>query len=137
MIVSVSIPEALLRRVDESAERRGFASRSEIIRQALRYFMAEYEELDRVHGSVIATVTITYRKEREKPYMLGVHHAYGGIVSTFLHAHVDEQNCLEVLVVKGRAERIRRFIESLLTREEVMQVKTSILGPALHDLATG
>ncbi|MFQ5951773.1 MAG: CopG family ribbon-helix-helix protein [Candidatus Geothermarchaeales archaeon] len=137
MIVSVSIPEALLRRVDESAERRGFASRSEIIRQALRYFMAEYEQLDRVQGSVIATVTITYRKEREKPDMLGAHHAYSGIVYTFLHAHVDEQNCLEVLVVKGGAEKIRRFVESLLAREEVIQVKTSILGPATPHPSAG
>jgi CopG family nickel-responsive transcriptional regulator len=128
MIVSLSIPEQLLDRVDQSVSTRGFASRSEITRQALRHFMNEYKELDSVRGNIVATITITYRKGDGGADMLGVQHVYRDVLHTFLHAHVDEHNCLEVLVVKGQAERVRRFVQSLLKREEVARLKTAVIG---------
>lgn len=126
-IVSVSIPRRLLEELDGSVERRGFASRSEVVRQAIRFFMAEYRSLDEVEGEVTATITIVYERAMKNEKMLSIQHKHEGLISTFLHAHVDEDNCLEVMVVRGSVEGVRKLIEAMKADEQVKQVKVTII----------
>ncbi|MFX0194987.1 MAG: CopG family ribbon-helix-helix protein [Candidatus Hodarchaeota archaeon] len=127
-IVSISIPEKLLEDLEESLQERGFASRSEIIRQALRDFIMEHKDLEKFEGEIIATITIVYEKSAQKVKTLDIQHQYGSLISTFLHAHVDSSNCLEVMVVRGEAVMIRELIDSLKTSKLIQQVKVVFLG---------
>lgn len=127
-IVSISIPEKLLENLEESLQERGFASRSEIIRQAIRDFIMERKDLKKLEGEVIATITIVYEKITKKSKMLDVQHQFGELISTFLHAHVDSSNCLEVMVVRGEAVTIQYLIDSLKSNEMIQQVKVALLG---------
>jgi CopG family nickel-responsive transcriptional regulator len=56
-----------------------------------------------------------------------VQHIYGDIVSTFLHAHIDENYCLEVIVVKGKADILRKLVNALGSSEQIMQIKVAVL----------
>ncbi|RLI26686.1 MAG: nickel-responsive transcriptional regulator NikR [Candidatus Hecatellales archaeon] len=123
-IVSVSIPEKLLKELDDSLERRGFASRSEVLRQAVRFFIEEGRSLE-VEGEVVAVVTVVYEKAKGR---LLAHHEHEGLLLTFLHTHVDEGSCLEVLVLKGSAEAVRKLTDSIRMDERVKQVKITVLG---------
>ena len=127
-IVSVSIPEKLLEELDNSIKERGFASRSETIRHALRSFVAEHRSLKELEGEIVATITVIYGKAAKNNQMLSAQHEYGNIISTFLHSHVDENNCLEGMVVRGDAGTIRRLVDAMKANEQIAQVKMAVLG---------
>jgi len=127
-IISVSIPDELLEKLDNSIKERGFASRSEILRQAIRSFMEEYRSLESITGEVTATVTVIYTKAAKNDVMLSIQHKYEGIVLTFLHTHVDKDSCLEVMVVKGSIQDIRKLTDAMKTNRWVKQLKISIVG---------
>ena len=61
-IISVSVPENLLERVQNSIREQGFANRSEIIRQALRALVLESRNLRELEGEIAASVTIIYKR---------------------------------------------------------------------------
>jgi CopG family nickel-responsive transcriptional regulator len=126
-IISVSVPEKLLRRVETSIKEQGFANRSEIVRQALRTFIMESRSLREIEGEIAASITIIYQRESTKGQISEIQHSFGNIISTFLHAHIDEGHCLEVIVVKGEAESIRKLVEAFRTNEQISQIKVSIL----------
>ena len=126
-VISVSVPEKLLERVENSIREQGFANRSEIVRQALRTFIMESRSLRELEGEIAASITIIYRREATKGQISEIQHNFGDVISTFLHAHIDEEHCLEVIVVKGKAENIRKLVEAFQTNEQISQIKVSIL----------
>ncbi len=117
-----------MKELDSSIKERGFASRSEIIRQALRAFIAEHRSLRELEGEIVATITVIYGKGAKDDPTFKIQHDYSNIISTFLHSHVEEENCLEVMVVKGDAGVIRRLVDALKANEQITQVKVAVLG---------
>ncbi|MCW4021206.1 MAG: CopG family ribbon-helix-helix protein [Candidatus Bathyarchaeota archaeon] len=126
-VISVSVPENLLQRVENSMREQGFANRSEIVRQALRHLIAEGRELTRLTGEVVATVTIIFERKAKRKQISDVQHSYGDAISTFLHVHIDDDYCLEVIVVKGEADVLRRLVDALRTNEQIIQIKVAVL----------
>jgi len=126
-VVSLSVPDLLLKQVDAAIEERGFASRSEIVRQSLRLFLNEDVRIEELEGETVATVTIIYREKADRGRILDTQHVYSGLVSTFLHAHIHEGFCLEVIILKGQAATIRRFLDGLRSNEQINQIKIAVL----------
>ena len=126
-VISLSIPEALLQQVDSIITERGFASRSEITRQALRLFLKEDVQIEKLEGEIVATATIIYKEKANRQRLLDAQHVYSGLVSTFLHAHIHEGYCLEVIILKGPAQTIRKFTDDLRTNEQIAQINITIL----------
>ena len=126
-IISLSVPEALLEKVDAAITDRGFASRSEITRQALRQFMKEDINIENLEGEIVATATIIYKEKANRERLLDAQHVYSGLVSTFLHAHIHEGYCLEVIILKGQAKTIKKFTDTLRANEQITQINTTIL----------
>jgi len=126
-VISVSVPEKLLEHVENSIKEQGFANRSEIVRQALRAFIKESKSLKELEGQIAASITIIYERGARKGQISEIQHSFGNIISTFLHAHIDEDYCIEVIVVKGEAEKIRKLVEAFRTNEQINQIKVSIL----------
>ena len=126
-IISFSVPEKLLQQVEMSIKEQGFANRSEIVRQALRSFIMESRSLRELTGEIAASITIIYEREATKGQISEIQHSFGNIISTFLHAHIDEDQCLEVIVVKGEADNIKKLVEAFRTNEQISQIKVSIL----------
>lgn len=126
-IISVSVPEILLERVESSIKEHGFANRSEIMRQALRTFINESKNINELFGEITASITIIYERKPTKGQISEIHHSFGDIISTFLHAHIDDDYCLEVIVVKGEAKTIKKLVNAFRTNELISQIKVAIL----------
>ncbi len=126
-IISISVPEKLLERVEASIIEQGFANRSEIVRQALRTYIMESRSLKELDGEISASITIIYERGTTKGQISEIQHSFGNIISTFLHAHISEDYCIEVIVVKGKADTIRKLVEAFRTNEYINQIKISIL----------
>jgi len=126
-VISLSIPEPLVEKIDQKIAERGFASRSELARQALRFYLSEDLKIDEIEGEAVATITVIYRENADRRKLLEAQHLYGNLVSTFLHAHIQEGFCLEVIILKGEAHLIEKFVDNLKRNEDIRQIKISVI----------
>jgi CopG family nickel-responsive transcriptional regulator len=126
-IVSLSIPKNLLEKVDSYIREQGFANRSEIIRQALRAYMSESRRLSELQGKTTATITIIYQRDAKTGQITDIQHSYSNVVLTFLHTHIEEGYCIEIIVAKGDARVIKALIDALRANKQISEVKVTIL----------
>jgi CopG family nickel-responsive transcriptional regulator len=126
VVISLSIPNELLNELDTVLGREWYASRSEVVRQAVRKYISEYRELDVLKGEAIATVTVLYEK-MNKGGELTLQHEFDDIVTAYLHSHLAEKSCLEVMVVKGSCKRLKNLIDGLKANKHVKQLKLSVM----------
>jgi CopG family nickel-responsive transcriptional regulator len=107
-VVSISLPERLLERVDEFIDERGYAGRSEFFRTAARELLNEQIE---GAGERSATLTLVYPDDVEKK--IGeVRHRFGDIVQSMMHGHSGEL-CTEMFMLEGDGDRVREFLDAL------------------------
>ena len=126
-IISLSIPKNLLEKVDQYAKEQGFANRSEIIRQALRAYMSEGRSLSELQGRITAIITIVYQHEAKRAQITDVQHNFGPAVLTFLHTHIQEGYCVEIIVARGDAKVINALVQALKANEQISEAKVTIL----------
>ena len=129
VIVSLSIPQELVAGLDSFARKAGFASRSEAIRYAIRDFLAQSAMESELTGKVIATLTLIYDKLTEKQSLSKLEHSYESLIKTLLHIHLDDRNCLEVMVVEGPREEISELLKRLRSLKGMKQVNLSTTAP--------
>ncbi|HSV49813.1 MAG TPA: CopG family ribbon-helix-helix protein [Candidatus Acidoferrales bacterium] len=123
-IVSLSIPKPLLEKVDAHIKEQGYANRSEVARQALRAYISEAKRLDELKGTITATITLIYHKDAHPS---DSQHHFSNVVLTFLHTHIEEGQCIEVIVAKGDAQLMKAFITSLRANRQVAEAKITLL----------
>ena len=126
-IISLSIPEKLITQIDQAIREKGYASRSEITRQALRHYLTEDLKLEDVNGDTVATITLIYKENISRQQLLETQHIHSGLVTTFLHTHIHQGYCLEVIILNGQAHLIKKFIDKLRQNEQITQIKMSVI----------
>ena len=120
----VSMSAELLENLDTLLAKIGYSSRSEAIRDMVRNRLVE-QEWEGTEREVVGTITLVYSHEvRELTEMRTTlqHHYTGEIIST-THVHLDEHNCLEVLIVRGKSQRVREIAEKLISTRGVKHGK--------------
>ena len=120
----VSMSAELLESLDALLAKIGYSSRSEAIRDMVRSRLVE-EEWQETGQEVVGTVTLVYSHEvRELTEMLtSLQHNYTAEIVSTTHIHLDEHNCLEVLIVRGKNQRIREIAEKLISTRGVKHGK--------------
>jgi CopG family nickel-responsive transcriptional regulator len=130
--IGVAIDSDLLNRFDEHIARRGYTNRSEAFRDLIRDELVQ-EASESPDQRVVGSVTLVYnhhvRMLSDKLTDLQ-HAAHHSILST-MHVHLDHDNCLEVLVVRGRAEDVRRIADTLISTKGVKHGRLTITGAEL------
>jgi CopG family nickel-responsive transcriptional regulator len=112
----VSIEENLLQGFDALIERKGYANRSEAIRHLIRNLLLETRIEEEPEAEVIGTITLVYDHSQGDlaNRLVDLQHRHHHNIISTLHVHMDEENCLEVLAVKGRNSQIRRISDFLI-----------------------
>ncbi len=129
--IGVSLPANLLSRFDDIIAKRGYSSRSEGIRNAIRNYIIDYEWMSEEKGEKVGIITLIYdhHKRGLVNTLLEMEHEYTELIESSLHKHLDEENCLEVIVVRGDAERVRKLTEKIMALRGVKHVKLTITSP--------
>jgi CopG family nickel-responsive transcriptional regulator len=123
----VSMEEPLLKRFDWICRQKGYASRSEAIRDMVRDLLVE-QDLQKEETETVGTVTVIYdhhQRELEEKLTDYQHHFLQAIVST-LHVHLDHHRCLEVLVLRGKAKEVKKIADGLIATKGVKHGKLVI-----------
>jgi CopG family nickel-responsive transcriptional regulator len=119
--ITISVDDELLAIVDGLCARRGYASRSEAIRDILRETQAR--EAAAGDGDTRCVAALSYVFEHEtrdlaRRLTSAQHHHHDLSVAT-MHVHLDAEECLEVAVLKGTVSEVRAFGDSLVTQRGV------------------
>jgi CopG family nickel-responsive transcriptional regulator len=130
--IGVAIDSDLLEQFDQHIARRGYTNRSEAFRDLIRDELVDVAS-ESPESNVIGSVTLVYdhhvRMLSDRLTDLQ-HDSYHSIVST-LHVHLDHDNCLEVLVVRGKAADVRRIADALISTKGVKHGRLTITGAGL------
>lgn len=119
--ISISLESPLLEAFDRSSNARGYATRSEAIRDLIRDRLVR-EEAQQGEGEQVAVVTLVYdhhARELSARLIDKQHHHHGLVVST-MHVHLGERHCLEVSVLRGPAAEVKHLGEELLATKGVL-----------------
>ncbi|MDE0167788.1 MAG: nickel-responsive transcriptional regulator NikR [Bryobacterales bacterium] len=118
--IGVAIDADLLEKFDELIEQRGYPNRSEAFRDLIRNELVE-ESWQSPESEVVGSVTLVYnhhvRQLNDK--LLDLQHDHHDSILSTLHVHLDHENCLEVLLIKGKAAAVNQIANALISTKGV------------------
>lgn len=120
VIISISIDPALLDKFDNMVSDRGYNNRSEAFREVLRKSIDEWQ-MSQDKGMNIAALMVVSEKNRARAGLGKFQHKYTEI-QTLLHTHLDDTNCLEIYIVKGKSLRLDTMIKELRKMQGIKRV---------------
>lgn len=119
--ISISLEETLLEAFDKLIAAKGYATRSEAIRDLIRGLLIRQEA--RAHqGEQVAVVTMVYdhhARELAAKLIDKQHHHHDLVIST-LHVHLGERHCLEVSILRGPGHEVIHLGDELLATKGVL-----------------
>ncbi len=127
--IGISLPKNLLDRFDEIINARGYSSRSEGIRDAIRTYITYYKWMADVKGEREGVITMVYDHDQRGllTTISDVQHEYHEIIKASLHSHVTHTRCLEVILVHGDGSQIKALAERLMSQKGVESVKLTTI----------
>jgi CopG family nickel-responsive transcriptional regulator len=127
---SVSTDPELLEEFDELVHRIGY-NRSNAIQAAMRGFISDNKWTLEPGARIVGAITMIYDHEVRGvgEALTHIQHNYRKEVNSTTHIHLDENNCLEILAVEGKVERIQGLAKELMTTRGVKQLKIVPLIP--------
>ena len=110
---SVSVEESLLKQFDALFRREGFPTRSEAIADGMRRRLVAREWF--TGKEVAGAVALVYDHHRRPLVgrLMSIQHDFGRLIASTQHVHLDHDNCLELIIVRGGARRIRELVSRL------------------------
>jgi CopG family nickel-responsive transcriptional regulator len=128
----VSISSELLTRFDEVIASKGYKNRSEAIRDLVRDYLVEYEWEEDVE--TMGAVTMVYdhhMRELSESLIAMQHDHYSSIISS-THIHIDEHNCLEVVVIRGKGSEVKKIADRLISTRGVKHGRLTMTTTGKH-----
>jgi CopG family nickel-responsive transcriptional regulator len=131
--IGVSLEPDLLHGFDEFVDKKGYATRSEAIRDLIREALVS-ELVRSDETKVVGTITLVYEHHRGqvKERLMDIQHAHHDIISSSVHVHLDLEKCLEVLVVNGTVAQVKQLSDELTTVRGVLHGLPVMLTGELH-----
>ena len=118
---TISLDENLATAFDELIKDRGYATRSEAVRDILRTHLQENTERNDARGACVANLSYVYNHhERELAERLAsIQHAHHDLTISTMHAHLDHDQCIETVLLKGPVSRVRAFAQEIIAERGV------------------
>ena len=118
--VGVSLDKKLLSVFDKLIAKQGYRSRSEAIRDLIRQQISS-EHLRNPKAKAVAAVCLVYDHHSTKlmDKLTNLQHSHLLQTISSLHIHLDEHDCLEVIVLRGRVGEINKMAENIVSLKGV------------------
>lgn len=113
---SVSMEPELLEAFDKRLTSAGYESRSRALADIVRAYLID-EQWQDAEAEVVGTVTIVYNHHDHdvEQRLTELQHAHHGAIACTTHVHLDAEDCLEVIVVRGKVAKVRALAEQIIT----------------------
>jgi len=109
----VSLDETLLNKFDKINKKKGYANRSEAIRDLLREELVKQEWTE--SNDVAGTITLVYDHHTRglNNKLIEIQHNYTDMIISSQHIHIDHDNCLEIIILKGSPKKMEKISSQL------------------------
>lgn len=123
----VSLNSDLLEQFDQLCEERSYPNRSEAIRDLIRGVLVQKEqEVSDKEIAGVLTLVYDHHFSDLAQRLVEIQHDEHDVILTTMHVHLDHHNCLEVLILKGPGESIRRLSDRLVATKGVKHGKLTL-----------
>ena len=124
---SVSLDKKLLHELDRMSREKGYDNRSLAIADMIRDRLVEHRQKFG-NEDIAGTITLVY--DHHKPHLQAsltdIQHDHHDAILSTVHVHLDHHNCLEVLIVRGKASVIRKIADELIAAKGVKHGKLTV-----------
>jgi len=124
---SISLPPSLLQQFDEMSKEKGYDNRSLAIGDMMRDRLVEHRQK---FGNEVIAGTITLVYDHHKPHLQAtltdIQHDHHDVILSTVHVHLDHHNCLEVLLVRGKAALVKKIADELIAAKGVKHGKLTV-----------
>jgi CopG family transcriptional regulator, nickel-responsive regulator len=125
----ISLPEALLSQFDEITQKRGYSSRSEGMRDAIRNTIIHYEWMNQVDGKRLGVISLVYEHHQRglSENLASIQREHADLIISSVHIHLDHGDCLENVILEGEGKRIKELTETIMALKGVKYVKLNTI----------
>ena len=125
--IGVAVPTSLLDPFNRLIEEKGYANRSEAFRDLMRDALIE-RTVASPDTEVVGTLTLVYNHHVRQlnDRLVGMQHNHYRQIVTSLHVHLDHDNCLEVIILRGRANDVQQIADSLIAAKGIRHGKLTL-----------
>lgn len=127
-VVSVSLPGELLEQIDEIADEHGYSGRSEVVREAGRKLVAEFENRQLADRPLVATITVLYPygSTEIETELTEFRHDHADLIASNSHSCIEgDEGCVETFVVESDLSAVERVVRTIEAIDERVQVDHS------------
>ncbi len=127
--IGVTFPPELLTEFDEIISTMGYESRSKAIQDAVRLYVSERKWVKEENANQTGVILMVYDHDIRglESGLTEAQHHHSDLISSTMHIHLGERDCLEVIAVKGKGSEIRHLSDELATRRGVKILKSMIV----------
>ena len=124
---SVSMPSDLVHQLDGMVVEKGYANRSQAVADMVRAHLVEHRGQMGEH-EIAGTVTLVYdhHKRNIQALLTDIQHDHQDVILSTLHVHLDHNNCMEVLAVRGPASAVKHVADRLIAAKGVKHGRLTV-----------
>jgi CopG family nickel-responsive transcriptional regulator len=124
---SVSLLSPLAQELDQMTKEKGYDNRSLAIADMIRAQLVEHRQ-QKVNARIAGSITLVYDHHHHhlQDLLTDLQHDHGDLILATLHVHLDHDNCLELIAVRGHAGRIKQLADEMIAAKGVKHGRLTI-----------
>lgn len=125
--IGVAIDSDLLKKFDDLIASRGYTNRSEAFRDLIRDELVE-KTAEAPDAEVVGTLTLVYNHHVRmlSDKLTDMQHSHFHHILSTLHVHLDHDNCLEVLIIRGKSKHVRSIADALVSTKGIKHGRLTV-----------
>ena len=125
----MSLPSDLLTKFDESMVKAGYTDRSKALQTAIHTLIDDYswKTNDRANGAGALVMLYNNHVFNQDKKSIAIQHNYADVISASMHLHLDNDNCLETIMVRGDIQKIRDLAKHLSENRGIKSLKVNFM----------
>lgn len=130
---TISLDENLAAAFDDLIRERGYTTRSEAVRDVLRNHLQQNRLQRDTNGSCVASLSYVYNHHERglSERLTAIQHAHHDLTISTMHAHLDHDQCIESVILKGTVQRVRDFSEEIIAERGVRHGQLNLISVEL------
>ena len=126
---TISLDEALAQQFDALIAARGYSSRSEAVRDLIRGAIEGDRQRDPPSGHCVGNLSYVFNHHQRElaERLTGLQHEHHDLTVAAMHSHLDHENCLESVILKGPTAEVRQFADALMAQSGVRHGQLNVI----------
>ena len=129
----VSLEQGLLKSLDNLANKHRFPNRSQVIRFLIRKNLVEQDWKDNKEVAGCVVLVYDHHKRELLNKSINLQHKYQVLVLSVQHVHLDHRNCLEAIILKGKATHLKELADRLISLKGIKHGQLVMSGVGLGE----